>query len=385
MRILVFLVPVLFSISIPILLILGLVHIVRHRHTQATSRHLLIFLSFKDFISQFMMVGGLALAGVLALSFEYYFPDTTRFYLYLLATLAATAFLLGYATRAIHLVIVAILATIGWWLALFYGNNVQQFQELPMVVGVAIIGAISTLVGLQILSRPAFRRFSTVFLVIGCTILISLLFLFSLRSGLYTLHDLTRGTSFYKSWQITSSLAGMILVYLFTLYLTIHRLRLSLPEWAAILIPPCLLISLIGLSPTSHLFILPQGTNTVYYHDDPHYTFLALTLSTLFNLVVLGELLAALWSGYYRQVKSLVNVGVGGLFIFVIVKYVDWFYAFLDPSVFFLIIGILFFALGWFMEKTRRHMIARMQNPASEYVTVPPSDPTPVIHQDFPT
>jgi uncharacterized membrane protein len=38
------------------------------------------------------------------------------------------------------------------------------------------------------------------------------------------------------------------------------------------------------------------------------------------------------------------------------VKYFDWFFKFMDKSVFFIVAGIMLFAIGWAMERGRRYL-----------------------------
>jgi len=45
----------------------------------------------------------------------------------------------------------------------------------------------------------------------------------------------------------------------------------------------------------------------------------------------------------------------------IFVKYFDWFFTFLDKSVFFISAGVLLFVVGWLMEKGRRYMLAEIE------------------------
>ena len=86
----------------------------------------------------------------------------------------------------------------------------------------------------------------------------------------------------------------------------------------------------------------------------------------ILNVLLFGEIMGVILAGYGRKEKWLINLGVFFLFIFILVKYFDWFFDFLDKSVFFIGAGILLFAVGWFMEKGRRYMLAEMKNENEE-------------------
>ena len=45
----------------------------------------------------------------------------------------------------------------------------------------------------------------------------------------------------------------------------------------------------------------------------------------------------------------------------VIIKYFDWFFEFIDKSIFFLGAGELMLALGWSMEKGRKYIITNVK------------------------
>ena len=75
---------------------------------------------------------------------------------------------------------------------------------------------------------------------------------------------------------------------------------------------------------------------------------------------VLG-MLGIILVGYLRKESWHVNMGVVLLFILILVKYFDWFYTFLDKSLFFIGAGILMFAVGWLMERARKRVLFSMR------------------------
>jgi len=65
--------------------------------------------------------------------------------------------------------------------------------------------------------------------------------------------------------------------------------------------------------------------------------------------------------GYLKRENWLINLGAFFIFILIFVKYFDWFFAFLDKSIFFISAGILLFVVGWFMEKGRRYLLSTIK------------------------
>lgn len=119
----------------------------------------------------------------------------------------------------------------------------------------------------------------------------------------------------------------------------------------------------IALLPEQQLFIR-QGM-TIYYgtsFSGNELSASGILWAIIFNLAIFFELLGLIFSGYLRREKWLINLGVFFLFILILVKYFDWFFTFLDKSVFFIGAGILLFAVGWFMERGRRYMISNIKS-----------------------
>jgi uncharacterized membrane protein len=80
----------------------------------------------------------------------------------------------------------------------------------------------------------------------------------------------------------------------------------------------------------------------------------------IYNIAIFLELFGLIYLGYMRGETWLINFGALFLFLLIIAKYFDWFFTFLDKSIFFIGAGILFFVVGWIMERGRRYMISNI-------------------------
>ncbi len=76
------------------------------------------------------------------------------------------------------------------------------------------------------------------------------------------------------------------------------------------------------------------------------------------NLLAFASTIITLLLGYRQRSNLLINTGTVVLFLLIAVKYFDWFFTFLDKSVFFIGAGVLLLGIGWLMEKGRRAMLA---------------------------
>lgn len=89
--------------------------------------------------------------------------------------------------------------------------------------------------------------------------------------------------------------------------------------------------------------------------------FNTLILSFILTAIALANIVIMIFKGFYYQNNALINIGAFFMFIFIFFKYFDWFYSFMDKSIFFLIAGAMLFILGFFMEKGRRYMLSNIK------------------------
>jgi len=83
--------------------------------------------------------------------------------------------------------------------------------------------------------------------------------------------------------------------------------------------------------------------------------------AVVFNLMLFSEIVGIIFLGYFNNKNFFINLGIVFMSILIFVKYFDWFFAFLDKSIFFIGAGILLFVVGWFMEKGRRYMLSAIK------------------------
>jgi uncharacterized membrane protein len=100
-----------------------------------------------------------------------------------------------------------------------------------------------------------------------------------------------------------------------------------------------------------------NGAVEIFSGEAPSLTALGTTWAVVFNLVLLLALLGIVGLGYVRRENWLVNLGAVLLFVFVLFKYFDWLFTFLDRSIAFIVAGLLLLGVGAAMERGRRYVI----------------------------
>ena len=121
-----------------------------------------------------------------------------------------------------------------------------------------------------------------------------------------------------------------------------------------------LLFGVSALLPQQSMF-LQAGSSYNFYSGGQELSSNGVLWAIIFNFAVFFELLGLIFSGYLRRETWLINLSAFFLFLLIIVKYFDWFFTFLDKSIFFISAGILLFVVGWFMERGRRYMISNIK------------------------
>jgi len=124
-----------------------------------------------------------------------------------------------------------------------------------------------------------------------------------------------------------------------------------------------LFFGITALLPEQNMFVQTTRSYNLYYSGN-ELSSTGVLWAITYNFAIFFELLGLIITGYLRRETWLINFGALFLFLLIIVKYFDWFFTFLDKSIFFIGAGILLFVVGWFMEKGRRYMISNIKTQA---------------------
>lgn len=360
-----FLFSILIFLFLPIIIIGLIVFFIaypRRRSIQpATDKewYLQLALSKEDAVSQLFLLLSVFFLGITLIAFnkDLGYSFSWRTILFITSTLSLVS---AYYLKALYSLVFGLIGIIAWWSAqAAQWIEGKDIKRSALFAGLAFAALLFYSVGHLHEREIKWKRFALVYLVLGIISITGILFFFSSKSGLSVLGKMTKGTSFFGSWQITFSLIIFVAALVGISLYTVTKKLISLFEFLAVLLLT-LLFGTIALLPQQSLF-LDSGNSYNFYTVGQKLSGSGVFWSIIFNILIFFELLGLIFSGYLRRETWLINLGTFFLLLLIIVKYFDWFFTFFDKSIFFIGAGILLFTVGWFMEKSRRSIISNIK------------------------
>lgn len=334
-----------------------IVHFVRGRKATASAApaHLRLALSSEDAISQLLILLALSfgMLGLFAFDRELSYPVSWQT-LFLVVVIAAGG--VGYKMKLLYPICSAAIGTMVWFGA--QGGewvSKAQVQALPVVTGIGLLGVFWYCVGASLDVLPKFRRFATGLFILGLIVVAGLFFFLSSNSGLEVVQDLARGGAWYSSFGIGLSLLVITLLAIGSAVFAYSSKAISNTELVGVVLASLFLLLLIFV-PSNGVFFENSG----YYNTPAALSGLGIGLAIVYNIAIFGLLVGTILSGYARKESWRINLGAVLMFLLILVKYFDWFFTFLDKSVFFLGAGLILFLVGYGMERARKMMLASM-------------------------
>jgi hypothetical protein len=234
----------------------------------------------------------------------------------------------------------------------------QGIQPSAGIAGWAFVVLLFYALGRLHEREKRWRRFVLVYLVLGIFPMTFVLFIFSTKFGLDLLGKMTKGAPFLDSWQILLSLLVLLISLAGVMMFAIGTKSMSPFEFLAALFLT-VLFGAMALLPEQTMFL--QSSSTFFTAGGSELSSRGVIWALIFNLAIFIEVLGLIFLGYSRREIWLINLGAIFMILLIFLKYLDWSYPFLDKSIFFIVAGILLFAVGWFMEKGRRYMISNIK------------------------
>ena len=326
--------------------------------------YLELALSKEDAVSQLFILLSVVFLGVTLLSFNKDFGDPFSWRTILFAV-SVISIISAYYLKTFYSLTLGLIGITAWWGAQA-AEWVQRgnIQTSAIFAGLAFVALLFYVAGHLHEKEMKWKRFALVYLILGIISITGALFFFSSKPGLSTLAEMTRGASFLGSWQMSMSLFVFLAALVGTALYVAAKKLMSPFEFLAVLFLTFLFGAIASLPQQS--FFLQGGSYYGFYADSRELSSSGVLWAFVFNILVFFELLGLIFSGYMRKETWLINLGAVFLFLLIIIKYFDWFFMFLDKSVFFIGAGILLFAVGWFMEKGRRLMISNIKAHAQQ-------------------
>lgn len=270
-------------------------------------------------------------------------------------------FVASYYYKLLYTLAFSLIGIIVWWVAKT-GEWVmdKNLQPSSTLVVFGLLALLSIVVGTLHEFKPQFKRAATAYEGLGILLLAGMLFLLSSNSGLEMFEELLTGKPFYGSWQVSISLLVLVLALASGLYYGFTKKLIYAQEVITITLLSSLLLVIVFLPALS---IYDNGNGYYYSYSSSTLTSTGAIWAVVFNIITLLGLLSVMLAGNLRRETWQINLAAILLFIFLFVKYFDWFYTFLDKSAFFIVAGVLFFGVGYVMERGRKKIIQNINAP----------------------
>lgn len=295
--------------------------------------------------------------GALALDYEWGEPVSWR-WVWLLATVLGMA--VAYKFKYTYILVTGLAMWLVWWVAEALNLALKGGLRQGIVVsGWLLMSVLMAVAGMAYLRRNKFFKFGRVFLG-WSTFLLGIFYLyFSTRFGLKTVEGMSRGAKLpannlvFYLWLCLAVSAGGFLVW------AAYKKVMSRFEWAISTVSA--LVAVWFAAAPADLMII--GTNSNFnWRSAGALTAMGWCWALVLNVLALAFFLSLIFTGYKRQQKWAVNFGVGFMFIWSAIKYFDWFFKFLDKSLFFISAGAVLLVIGWLMERGRRYVLGEIKS-----------------------
>lgn len=346
---------------VPTLIIVGIIIIVvlavgKHRGglTDNKNWYLKIFLSRENALCQLFFLLAAIFLSLTLLAFNRDLGDPLSWRTIIFFS-ALVAFIGGYYFKALYSITLGLLGLIGWWAIQAVEWMVGRDDEnIGLLVGLSLIALLLYVLGRIHDQNVKMKRLASIYSLLGLISITAILFFESTKPGLDVLGELTSGSSIFASWQIAISAFFLLLALGASLFYCLNKKLISATEAGAIVIL-AIFFSIIAFVPEQNMFANRVNSSKTMLSSA------GILWAVIFNILLFLELLGIIFLGYYKRENRLINLGAILFFLLIVVKYFDWFFTFLDKSLFFIGAGILLFVVGFLMEKGRRRIISAIK------------------------
>ncbi len=344
---------------IPLLILLFIIAVasmVMKKRILNYEKDLITFFSREDFLSQLFFLLSIFFFAVFlfALNKDFNSPLSSQAILMITSIIGI---LIAYYYKLIFTLNFSLIGISCWWMIQGVAWAKDKNTNIAVLfLGIVLIFIIFYLLGAIHKKHLNFKRAGLVYKMFGIFSITILLFIASSKSGLEFVNTITQGELFFHSWQLLAAILVIIILFLICLIFSLRNKFISYAE--------VFVISVLAITPLIISFLPEQMiflSNASYYSNSAELTAIGILWALIFNILAFFELLGIIFLGYKEHDAHLINLAVFFFFIFIVIKYFDWFFSFMDKSAFFIGAGILLFVVGWFMEKGRKYVLAEME------------------------
>ena len=314
------------------------------RKTISSASNLKISFSSEETLSQLFFLLFVFFLAITAMSFSRNLGNVTEWPLIILLSSFVSVFL-SYRFKGILLLPVGLIGLFSWWFLKasewisFESSIDMDIKDLSLFSLPLLFSLFLYVVGSMHGQNRKFERYAAVYNVLPVIAITVALFFVSTEFGIEALQEMTEGSDIFNSGQLSLSYILGGVIFIVGVFYSLGKNIVKPIEGAALFIYG----AVFGLS----VFLPDMSANGQNLY-----------LAAFFNIFLLIHLVVMLFTGYLKKKDWFINLGSFSLFVFIIVKYFDWAFDFLDKSIFFISAGILLLVLGWFIEKGRRYMLS---------------------------
>jgi len=314
------------------------------RKTISSASNLKISFSSEETLSQLFFLLSVFFLAITAISFSRNLGNVIEWPLVILSSSFISIFL-SYRFKGVLLLPVGLIGLFSWWFLKasewisFESSIDMDIKDLSLFSLPLLFSLFLYVVGSMHGQNRKFERYAAIYNVLPVIAITVALFFVSTELGIEALEEMTEGSDIFNSWQLSLSYILGGVIFIVGVFYSLGKNIVRPIEGVVLFVYG----SIFGLS----VFLpdISEGRQNLY-------------LAAFFNIFLLIHLVVMLFTGYLKKKDWFINLGSFSLFVFIIVKYFDWAFDFLDKSIFFISAGILLLVLGWFMEKGRRYMLS---------------------------
>ncbi|HMO78736.1 MAG TPA: hypothetical protein PJ997_01360 [Candidatus Paceibacterota bacterium] len=322
--------------------------------------HIRVALSKEDLVAQLFAVLSVFFLMISLLSINKIFGQPIALETLVLFC-SIVAIFVCYYFKFIFLLPIGLFGLISWWsVKIFMWSDVfaQSPSSVAIFVGLPLIFLSFYLIGRIHEQKENMKRLSLVYVVLGVIFVTGQIFFYSNKFGLEILENAINA-SIFSSWQVAISILFLIILFLGLLIFTNIKKLIHPGEFGWLLLLFVLFVSVLLIQ--NQNISLFEMTRSGFYSSF-ELNNVGYFWAIIYNLAIFIQLIGIILLGYKRKEEWLINMGVIFLFILILIKYFDWFFDFIEKSIFFILAGILLFVVGWFMEKGRRKIISEVKS-----------------------